>query len=63
MSEGDVDHGFRGRVAEFIVFTESARPLEPIERALHDPAPGQHLKLVQLVAFDPSTSYSNMSFA
>ena len=52
MCEGDVDHGFRRCVVEFVVFAEPARPVQPCERTFHDPALWQYLERVQLIAFD-----------
>lgn len=37
---------------KFVVFAESARPVEPGEGALNDPALGQHLKDMLFVSFD-----------
>ena len=50
MCKGDVDDGFGGSVAEFVVLL-SGVAIAPCEGAFHDPAFGQHLELMQLVAF------------
>src|ERR1035437_7016058 len=44
VSEGDVDHSFCGGGAQFVVFGEATRPVQPSKGALDDPALGQNLK-------------------
>ena len=39
-------------MTQFVVFGEPSRPVEPGKGALDDPAPGQHLEFVRLIALD-----------
>lgn len=47
---------------EFVVFVETARPVEPCKRAFDDSALGQHLEHVQLIAFDHLRVVSELLF-
>ena len=44
----DVDHAFTAHRQRFVVFAQSAVFAEPTERALHDPAFGQHHELAHI---------------
>lgn len=44
--EGDMDDGFSGGMEQFVVFGETARPVEPGEGTFDDPSLGQQVEIV-----------------